>query len=235
MGTTETPCPSEDAMNELVATSSIYACVVIQFIEDEDFHPTERLAVNLLRTPYAVVNFYLAPRQIRQLLDLRDGDRMKRNMVDTVVLVILQWCFEHQASFLDFLTDPARSGRFYVDGLQHRMDLARSVLKALAYRPDNPSSSREKTTHVAWYLVAEYFISTPELAWDADVKELFKWLKTMESFPKDFIPLWMTIASSKPANGLHIIAAQSPQLVQILRTIALDLSWDNVGDSLHLL
>ncbi|KAJ7248300.1 hypothetical protein C8J57DRAFT_1080419, partial [Mycena rebaudengoi] len=43
------------------------------------------------------------------------------------------------ASFLDFLSDQSRSGKFYVGGLQHRVELGKSVLKALSYTYDNPA------------------------------------------------------------------------------------------------
>ncbi|KAJ7229255.1 hypothetical protein C8J57DRAFT_1583454, partial [Mycena rebaudengoi] len=44
----------------------------------------------------------------------------------------------HHASFRDFLNDQSRSGEFYVGGLQHRVELGKSVLKALSYTYDNP-------------------------------------------------------------------------------------------------
>ncbi|KAJ7248311.1 NACHT domain-containing protein [Mycena rebaudengoi] len=45
----------------------------------------------------------------------------------------------HHASFRDFLNDQSRSGEFYVGGLQHQVELGKSVLKALSYTYDNPA------------------------------------------------------------------------------------------------
>ncbi|KAJ7262562.1 hypothetical protein C8J57DRAFT_454711 [Mycena rebaudengoi] len=45
----------------------------------------------------------------------------------------------HHASFRDFLNDQSRSGEFYVGGLQHQVELGKSVLKALSYAYDNPA------------------------------------------------------------------------------------------------
>ncbi|KAJ7195857.1 NACHT domain-containing protein [Mycena rebaudengoi] len=44
----------------------------------------------------------------------------------------------HHASFRDFLNDQSRSGEFYVGGPQHRVELGKSMLKALSYTFDNP-------------------------------------------------------------------------------------------------
>ncbi|KAJ7262587.1 hypothetical protein C8J57DRAFT_454824 [Mycena rebaudengoi] len=45
----------------------------------------------------------------------------------------------HHASFRDFLNDQSRSGEFYVGGLQHQVELGKSVLKAFSYTYDNPA------------------------------------------------------------------------------------------------
>ncbi|KAJ7167851.1 hypothetical protein C8R46DRAFT_1270327, partial [Mycena filopes] len=158
------------------------------FVDDEDFRPTDRLAIvqqletsnpndepfraldelytrilcdvstqpNLLRILCVIVNFALAPRQIGQLLGLRDGDvSLALRRLHSVLMIPPEddaeyalCCREHpvtpiviyahHASFVDFLMDPARSGRFCVDGGEHRMALAHSILKTLAYPPYQP-------------------------------------------------------------------------------------------------
>jgi hypothetical protein len=45
----------------------------------------------------------------------------------------------HHASFRGFLNDQSRSGEFYVDNLQHQVELGKSVLKAFSYTYDDPA------------------------------------------------------------------------------------------------
>ncbi|KAJ7443544.1 hypothetical protein FB451DRAFT_93029 [Mycena latifolia] len=83
----------------------------------------------------AIANFSLLPGEIDQLLCLKPGDvwltvRCLQSVLDMpskqhLVMV-------HHGSFLDFLKDPGRSSVFQADS-RHRMTIARSVLKVLAY------------------------------------------------------------------------------------------------------
>ncbi|KAJ6555366.1 hypothetical protein DFH09DRAFT_923822 [Mycena vulgaris] len=190
--------PSMEAVDTLVTKSSayfIYAHVVIQFIGDKDFPPTDRLATILATTlptaekPFhalnelygqilsdvpsrsnlqiilcVIVNFKFKPSHIEQLLELRSGevDLALRRLHSVLNVPPIDdppyhpMSFDspthvsaHHASFFDFLKDPARSGNFYVDSVEHRMDLARSVLKMMS----DPSLNRQDIDHVAWCVV----------------------------------------------------------------------------------
>ncbi|KAF8145550.1 hypothetical protein K438DRAFT_1991735 [Mycena galopus ATCC 62051] len=88
----------------------------------------------------AIVNFSLAPDIIDQLCGLAPGDtrlllrglhsvlKLPEDLDDDDFPTILT----HHASFVDFLKNQRRSQQFYVDGLHHRMDLARAFLKLCA-------------------------------------------------------------------------------------------------------
>ncbi|KAJ7262570.1 hypothetical protein C8J57DRAFT_1183979 [Mycena rebaudengoi] len=94
------------------------------------------------------LEFQVHPGGIEELLELEPGDVQlilrglhsvldipdpKHNYYWNQILV-------HHASFRDFLNDQSRSGEFYVGGsLQHRVELGKSVLKALSYTYDNPA------------------------------------------------------------------------------------------------
>ncbi|KAJ7245761.1 hypothetical protein C8J57DRAFT_1190748 [Mycena rebaudengoi] len=92
--------------------------------------------------------FRLHPGGIEQLLELKPGDvqlilrglhsvmRIPEPKYDNVPRM---WILVHHASFRDFLNDQSRSGEFYVDDLQHRVEQGKSVLKAFSYTYDNPA------------------------------------------------------------------------------------------------
>ncbi|KAJ7251607.1 hypothetical protein C8J57DRAFT_670145 [Mycena rebaudengoi] len=47
----------------------------------------------------------------------------------------------HHESFRDFLNDQQRSGKFYVGGLQHQVELGKSILKAFSYTGNNRATN----------------------------------------------------------------------------------------------
>jgi hypothetical protein len=92
-------------------------------------------------------DFQLYTGGIEQVLELKRGDVQLILRGLHSVLHIPQpeddndcwrWISVHHASFQDFLNDQSRSGKFYVGGPQHQVELGKSVLKALSYTYDNP-------------------------------------------------------------------------------------------------
>jgi hypothetical protein len=100
----------------------------------------------LLAILRVIASFQLRPRHIEQLLQLKSGDvRLTLRGLHSVLSIPLDGdrITVHHASFLDFLDDPICSGQFYyIGGLQHRMDLARAVLRVLSYTHDDPCMNR---------------------------------------------------------------------------------------------
>jgi hypothetical protein len=89
----------------------------------------------------------LCPGGIEQVLELKPGDvRLILRGLHSILHIpepeneneSWEWISVHHASFRDFLNDQARSGKFYVGGLQHRVELGKSVLKAFSYTYGNP-------------------------------------------------------------------------------------------------
>ncbi|KAJ7248350.1 hypothetical protein C8J57DRAFT_1724212 [Mycena rebaudengoi] len=91
-------------------------------------------------------DFRLHPGGIEQVLELKPGDvqlilRGLHSVLDVPKYENDNGLWEisvHHASFRDFLNDQSRSGKFYVGGLQHEVEVGKSVLKALSYTYDNP-------------------------------------------------------------------------------------------------
>jgi hypothetical protein len=125
---------------------------VVQEGSDSDsaFDALDQLYMNILSTTprqsqlspilCAIANFDLHPDVLDQLLGLDHGEaRLLLRGLHSVLHVPSDesepdddTVYAHHASFLDFLDDPRRSGTFYVGGLQHRIDLARSFVKLFA-------------------------------------------------------------------------------------------------------
>ncbi|KAJ6523965.1 hypothetical protein DFH09DRAFT_1189930 [Mycena vulgaris] len=116
--------------------------------------PRHRQLLSILRVIFYFPGI-LSPHQIDQLLDLIPGDtsltlrglhsiiQYRNKNQDPDRWVDIRW--EH-ASFGDFLSNPTRSGKFYVGGLAPCMNLARQVLKALSHQ-----NGDENTNRVHWY------------------------------------------------------------------------------------
>ncbi|KAJ7245778.1 hypothetical protein C8J57DRAFT_1082146 [Mycena rebaudengoi] len=92
--------------------------------------------------------FSLHPGGIEQVLELKPGDvQLILRGLHSVLWIPepnehWKWISVHHASFRDFLNDQSRSGKFYVGGFQHRVELGKLMLKALSYICDN-----RKITH----------------------------------------------------------------------------------------
>jgi hypothetical protein len=91
-------------------------------------------------------NFQLTPTGVEQLLELNPGDvRLAlRNLHCLFRVPEFEDNFigVHHASLQDFLNDATRAGAFYVGDPEHRVDIARHVLKALSYKCDDTSINR---------------------------------------------------------------------------------------------
>ncbi|KAJ7465918.1 hypothetical protein FB451DRAFT_418073 [Mycena latifolia] len=159
--------------------------------------------------------------KIEQLLELRSGDvRLALRGLQSVVQVPVDdedlslRITVHHASFLDFLSNPSRSGIFYVTGSQHRTELARQILKALSNTHNDPSLNRNGG-HVAWELGRTAFKiinsahPSPDLVYllhslnpdflfyqsqsefGANVDIIRDWLKKAHPLPHDLLQLWL--------------------------------------------
>ncbi|KAJ7280833.1 hypothetical protein C8J57DRAFT_1564020 [Mycena rebaudengoi] len=102
--------------------------------------------IPILRALYCC-KFNLTPTGVEQLLELNPGDvRLAlRNLhcvfwvpeiADDIRLIPIK---VHHASLQDFLNDATCAGAFYVGDPEHRVDIARRVLKALTYKCDETS------------------------------------------------------------------------------------------------
>ncbi|KAJ6536693.1 hypothetical protein DFH09DRAFT_1401111 [Mycena vulgaris] len=178
MGRFPWPWPSETVVEGLVEKSSgyfVYASTVVKFVDDKNFRPTDRLDIILdiaepdvgSESPFGAIDqlytqiLSAVPSRYQllkslNLLELRPGDvRLALRGLHSVVQLPLDdedlslRLTVHHASFLDFLSDPTRSGIFYVAGPEHRTELARQILKALSNTHDDPSLNRNGG-HVAW-------------------------------------------------------------------------------------
>ncbi|KAJ7433421.1 hypothetical protein B0H11DRAFT_2259379 [Mycena galericulata] len=90
------------------------------------------IAANLLHGP--------SFSEMEQLLELEPGDvgLILRNLHSVIKVENPDYIRVHHASFLEFLHDAARSGPFCINDIQHRTDLVYDLLKAVAYRDDDP-------------------------------------------------------------------------------------------------
>ncbi|KAJ7209924.1 hypothetical protein C8J57DRAFT_1200738 [Mycena rebaudengoi] len=94
-------------------------------------------------------DFQLRIGGIEQVLELKPGDvRLILRNLHSILHVPkpgdMPFIHAYHASFRDFLNDQSRSGQFYVGGLQHRVELGKSLLKALSYTHDNPAINRSR-------------------------------------------------------------------------------------------
>ncbi|KAJ7656400.1 hypothetical protein DFH06DRAFT_1328689 [Mycena polygramma] len=84
-----------------------------------------------------MTNFTAETIEIEELLQLGDI-KLTCRRVGSLLQVTQPLLEVHHASFLDFLGDPTRSGKFHIN-FQHKKDLARSILKAFYRGPRRPS------------------------------------------------------------------------------------------------
>ncbi|KAJ7262464.1 hypothetical protein C8J57DRAFT_1719377 [Mycena rebaudengoi] len=159
-----------------------------------------------------VANFEFCAEEIERLLHLQPGDvllilRRLHSLLnmppDAYVIHV------HHASFLDFLHDPQRSWIFHV-GLEHRINLARSVLEALpgvGYDIQFAWKAGNLRLHWATFvqsvppsteLLPLIESVSPDFIWERSLPELFgqranpvlSWLKTVRPLPEDLIRDW---------------------------------------------
>jgi hypothetical protein len=112
----------------------------------------------LVRILCVLINFpELSLGEIEQLLQLNPGDvGLSLRRLHSVLQVPSDGSSisVYHASFRDFLADPVRSNEFWVNTLEQRKELARSVLMALSYVFGNSTDRRlsSRSDHVAWYV-----------------------------------------------------------------------------------
>ncbi|KAJ6457897.1 hypothetical protein C8R45DRAFT_1081730 [Mycena sanguinolenta] len=176
----------------------------------------------------AIVNFMLCPEEIDQLFRLAEGEtrlllrslhsvlNIPRKNDDAISPSENGKISSHHASFLDFLNNVRRSRTFCVSTLQHRIDLARIVLKAYAgpHEPGDIFLSQADISHQFvrflhnWirFLVSlppsaevavllaligaidrEYIFASPH---NEVPGRMLAWLKKILSAPRDLIKLW---------------------------------------------
>ncbi|KAJ7800055.1 hypothetical protein B0H14DRAFT_2387619, partial [Mycena olivaceomarginata] len=100
-------------------------------------------------------------REIEELLCLKPGDT---SLILRPLHSVLKFASEggnhriqlHHASFGDFLNSHERSSTFHVGSPQHRVKLACSILKALAYNHDNPQKNRADLWF-RWYVHVHHY------------------------------------------------------------------------------
>ncbi|KAJ6490081.1 hypothetical protein C8R45DRAFT_1097041 [Mycena sanguinolenta] len=86
----------------------------------------------------AITNFSLDLEDVDELFDLEDGEAgLLLRGLHSLLNVPLEdehstFISSHHASFLDFLNNPSRSHHFYADHLDHRMAVARALLRVCA-------------------------------------------------------------------------------------------------------
>ncbi|KAJ7759316.1 hypothetical protein B0H14DRAFT_2404096, partial [Mycena olivaceomarginata] len=102
-------------------------------------------------------NFELSIEQIEQLLELAQGDVMLiLHRLQSLLHIEFHTIHFYHASFLDLLHDPSRSTMFHI-GLHHRIQLARSVLKAFSIS-SRPQYRHDGVMDVAWSVVLPFNI-----------------------------------------------------------------------------
>ncbi|KAJ7678053.1 hypothetical protein DFH06DRAFT_1167737 [Mycena polygramma] len=111
--------------------------------------------------------------------------------------------YVYHASFGDFLHDPGRAGSFYIGSCSHRMELARCVLKAFAYKHDNAFFNRR--SHVSWHLRSDAFKC---IAVSPPCSEL---VTLLESFNPDFL------FHQSPNQGFRGLAQNTEMILEWLK------------------
>ncbi|KAJ7804867.1 hypothetical protein B0H14DRAFT_1610536 [Mycena olivaceomarginata] len=167
----------------------------------------------------AIANFQLHPDTLDQLLGLDHGDaRLSLRGLHSVLEVPSDEPFyidiisSYHASFFDFLENPRRSQNFYVGGLHHRMDLARSFLKLFAAGFKEQCIGGPWEQSPRWGLIP-FITSLPpsadllsliqlmnpdyvlEICEDAGC-HMLSWLKEIPSAPEDLMKLWEDYATN---------------------------------------
>ncbi|KAE9385606.1 hypothetical protein BT96DRAFT_575067 [Gymnopus androsaceus JB14] len=156
----------------------------------------------------ALANFDLSPLVLDLLFEMESGDaQLVLRGLSSVFEVPLdddEEILTHHASFYDFLRDSRRSQIFYVGSLDHRMDLARSLLKLFAchYRDECIVEYPGKSPKGDLILFITSLPPSAELlpliqAMNPDyifelqeLEMMIPWLEKIHPAPKDLIGLW---------------------------------------------
>ncbi|KAF7378249.1 NACHT domain-containing protein [Mycena sanguinolenta] len=169
----------------------------------------------LLPVLCAIANFDYHPKGLDKLLGLERGDAWLLLRGLHSVLHIPEednhndWIFSHHASFFEFLENPRRSRDFYIGNVDHRMDLARSLLGLFAgefqeeidYFFENEERSPLSFISFVTSLPpsAELLSSIKRLNPDyvferyedsEDFDKFLQWLKKIPGAPTDLVELW---------------------------------------------
>ncbi|KAJ7608378.1 hypothetical protein FB45DRAFT_1067478 [Roridomyces roridus] len=181
----------------------------------------------------------LSPRHIEQLFGYRSGDvRLILRNLHSLLEIGDEDCPVRatHASFLDFMQNKTRSGLLCVGGVQHRIDLARGVLKAMSCTqvPEHHHVARRLTGWIDLITSIEpHFIGAAELLpWIQGVNldfvfhhlpnwfiysradKLISWLKIVRGAPKDLIVLWQRIESMYHFSLFEFIRRSHSEAVQ---------------------
>ncbi|KAJ7461891.1 hypothetical protein FB451DRAFT_475271 [Mycena latifolia] len=139
-------------------------------------------------------------KNIERLLDLNPGCvKLTLRRLQSLLLVPKEETDVislHHKSFLDFLVDPNRSGKFYL-GLEKCKDLARSILRALSHSPAN--KAHPSLNHVGWEIAfpgLKYI--TSEIPPSADL------LPFIQTINFDFLWRWRSL-SDLSESAKHVI------------------------------
>ncbi|KAJ7144615.1 hypothetical protein C8R44DRAFT_725536 [Mycena epipterygia] len=123
-----------------------------------------------------LADFNLLISDIEQLLQLKTGHvwLTLRGLHSVVCIEHEDAVTVHHASFRDFLEDPKRSGIFWVGSEQHRLNLARHLLRVFTWNYDDQSMNRHD--EVTWMLV--YDDSGRD-----DVQRVFQYIASVPASP----------------------------------------------------
>ncbi|KAJ7830230.1 hypothetical protein B0H14DRAFT_3464983 [Mycena olivaceomarginata] len=135
-----------------------------QILDAEDPRPEHFRILSIL-----AARMHFSPKEIEQLLGLEPGDvqLMLRGLHSLIKMPSVSESHSgnrsitvHHASFLDFLNDPARSGKFHYGDFHHQ-SLASDIIRVFCdihdTRPINPLD------HVAWIIYAYTLLTAPWL------------------------------------------------------------------------
>ncbi|KAF7372974.1 putative nwd2 protein [Mycena sanguinolenta] len=221
------PWPMSHVLEKLVEKSSghfIYASTIIRFIDDKSYRPSERLALvhdpngsgsnsaprqsQLIPILCAIIYLSLGAGQI-ELFGLAEGEaRLILRGLHSVLNVTSEDddpIASHHASFVDFLSNPDRSGDFCVGTLNRQIDLGRAVVQFFTgpfqrtkFRLSRlidfivslpPSGAVTELFPLLRSLNPDFIFDT---YWEGDDKpaSIASWLKNIPSAPPDVIELW---------------------------------------------
>ncbi|KAJ6471476.1 hypothetical protein C8R45DRAFT_1014477 [Mycena sanguinolenta] len=180
----------------------------------------------------AIANFEVDPGGIDQLFQLPDGETMLllRGLHSVLDIPSKGIISSHHASFLDFLHSPQRSQNFYINSLDCRMVLARSLLKFCAADPKESANlylSRIISNNLIPFIVSlppstelcplvELMNDDYILDMTSDLGSMLSWLQDIPSVPPDLVKRWedYTDMSSDQTSLLRAEFYSQPSLTE---------------------